>query len=488
MKRKLYKNLRNRGRNIPPITYTQDMANFQNSLSSLGYVRSNINQNFTIDYGDGTSVTVALVANVNKGFNDAAIQHVFSNPFQAGVDKLITFTFEHPDNVVEIGFGYCGCKTNLPANLNYYKNLRVLRFWGTTGGSPNSIQRVIFFPFEILDLQYLEEVTFTQTFQMGSGFDNKIPDVLFNKPLTSLEYQEALGDNFADNNIALIYQLAGTLLNLGIGDNRASSTLTALPDDSAYGFQHLTSLTSFNSQNRNAFPTFPAVLNQIPTLVSINVGDSQFGSSGWGDLSNLVNLVTLTLTGSLLMPDSVPTWLIYTTKLKNFVMTNVYTTLSRIDNFIDSLYTFIDANTAKTGTSADQFRSMVINLTGVQATGVYQQPSGYSSGSSNGSPASQQEKIWILVNQYAHTVTRTQYNVTAITVGSSTQITLNVAPGANFRVGSVISFLGITGTVGAVLNSTDHTITNIAGSVVTVSTNTTGTAYTSGGNIYRNTY
>ena len=64
-------------------------------------------------------------------------------------------------------------------------------------------------------------------------------------------------------------------------------------------------------------------------------------------------------------------------------------------------------------------------------------------------------------------------NVTNISVGSSTNITLAAAlPG--MVVGGQLWLQGLTGADAAVVNNLNHTITNIVGAVYTVSTNTTG--------------
>lgn len=71
-------------------------------------------------------------------------------------------------------------------------------------------------------------------------------------------------------------------------------------------------------------------------------------------------------------------------------------------------------------------------------------------------------------------------NVTAITVGSTTQVTFASAL-SGLAVGGKLYLSGITGTVAATLNGLAHTISNIASNVYTLSVNTTGLAYTSGG-------
>lgn len=73
--------------------------------------------------------------------------------------------------------------------------------------------------------------------------------------------------------------------------------------------------------------------------------------------------------------------------------------------------------------------------------------------------------------------------VNAVSVGASTQVTLNAAIGLS--IGGRLYLSGLTGTVASALNGLAHPITNVAGAVYTISTSTAGLAYTSGGTGYR---
>lgn len=71
-------------------------------------------------------------------------------------------------------------------------------------------------------------------------------------------------------------------------------------------------------------------------------------------------------------------------------------------------------------------------------------------------------------------------NVSAITVGSTTQVTLAAAlPG--LVVGGQLWLQGLTGADAALVNNISHTITGIAGAVYTLSTNTAGKTITAAG-------
>lgn len=71
-------------------------------------------------------------------------------------------------------------------------------------------------------------------------------------------------------------------------------------------------------------------------------------------------------------------------------------------------------------------------------------------------------------------------NVTAVTVGATTQVTLASAI-AGFVIGGRLWLQDLTGPHAALLNNLSHEITNIAGNLYTLSTNTAGKTITAAG-------
>lgn len=84
------------------------------------------------------------------------------------------------------------------------------------------------------------------------------------------------------------------------------------------------------------------------------------------------------------------------------------------------------------------------------------------------------------VNGQVTFVADASQNVAGVTVGASTVVTLAAAV-AGFVVGGRLWLESLGGTVGAALNNLAHPITGISGAQYTLSTATTGLAYTSGG-------
>jgi hypothetical protein len=164
--------------------------------------------------------------------------------------------------------------------------------------------------------------------------------------------------------------------------------------------------------NAGAVPAFVSKLTglKILALYQANFTISNH-LNAWGDFSACINLTTINITAVNTMATALPVWLNQLTKLKSFIAPAAYGTVARVNAFVDSFYSFTVANAPITGTSASQFRSMTVDIYGststetsnsVRPSGNYQQPAGYIQGSNNGTPASQLEKIWVLVNQYEH--------------------------------------------------------------------------------------
>lgn len=168
--------------------------------------------------------------------------------------------------------------------------------------------------------------------------------------------------------------------------------------------------------NAGAIPSFVNKLIALLTLdlrvISASLQTGSNLTTSWGNFQNCINLVNIDYSRIATMPVTVPAWFVNLTKLKNITAPAAYTTLTRVNDFVNNWYAFVTANAPITGTSLSPFRNMVFNLYGtssvdtvnsVRPSGLYQQPAGFVPGNNNGSPASQMEKIWVLVNQYSHT-------------------------------------------------------------------------------------
>lgn len=397
------------------------------SSGTASFIESSINQNINIDWGDGTSDTFALTAGVAFNITGSSSgRKIYSDPFGFGVIKQVKVTFDNPEAITRFDATSWWLRGNLSTAIDILTDLVTLSLGN------NKLDSI---PANIINLNNLETLSLSSSPSLGGV----IPNFIFG--ISSLK-------SFSFNNNTL-----GSL-------TYEEANYTRLPE-----FVNLETI-NFGS---NGFTELPSFVFDIPSIINVTF-----------ILSTTVTDASIPANAS-----SATTW--------RFYNSTVYRTKSLINAFIDSLYLLIITNAAISGSSSLPFRGMNINISNnALPTGVFQQPSGYSAGVSNGSPASQQEKIWVLVNQYGHLVVRATFTISSFTAGSSTQITLsNINPGgaadAQLQIGSVVTFLGVTGTMSASLNGINHTITSISTNTITISTDTTGLSG-SGGNIYRVSY
>lgn len=354
--------------------------------------------NGSIDWGDGTTTNWTATTTTTT----QTLNHTYSAPFGAGVTKTITINIPDRFNVNELRITQGGgINSPVPVEISRLENLAKL-----------TIQNHTFtgIPASILDLQNLTELSLTNAFLSASGLYAAFPDVVLYsegtvpRALTTLRYTLRNVGNGSTVGFDRLSDLASTLVILNItGDDNGDAT------DFPADIVDLVNLTSFTFDVANANSQLPTILNSMPWLKALVINRFCF-IQNFTNLPALVNLETISLSRiqSASLSTSFPTDLIPYTKLKTLVIFECYTSTLRADTFVDNFYAMVVANSVIGGVSTDPFRSMAIDFRSNGAlTGTYQQPAGYVAGSSNGTPASPQEKRWVLVNQYAHIWTMT---------------------------------------------------------------------------------
>lgn len=156
-----------------------------------------------------------------------------------------------------------------------------------------------------------------------------------------------------------------------------------------------------------ALPTVLSTLTALKTAIigSIGDGNKRTTITSWGTagVNNTVN--SLQIDGQSLFPTTIPSWFTNLTNLTKLTLDN-WDNQTDTDTHVDNFYTHVDANCSKTNATGYligldyNLRTNVARGFNLRPTGTYQQPTGYSAGTSNGTPASQMEKIWVLVHQY----------------------------------------------------------------------------------------
>jgi len=373
-----------------------------------------------IDFGNGVSVDYPSKASggnnwvylyySSDGSQPSYSYPAYTYPDGLTIDRRINISIPDADRTKLTQIGMRGFNTMPPqfltVSFNTYPNLTTLSLTLLN----NAILGI--------DPSFLTIPGFT-TYIVGntvtnpsSSFYGVIPAVVLAKStLTTL----SIGDpglqlkSFADSNldkIAISYPVLQslTISQMGTGDNHMGDG--ALPAN----LSTMTTLTAV-AFHGTAWTTFPTILNSISNYTSLGVIYSNTVTS-WGDLTTVApRLVTLNVAGLTNLTTTLPSWFTNLTSMRIFSWNTIgLSGTANINTFISNWYTFITTNAAMTGANTLPFRGITLNIggdpspsRGVIPTGTYQQPTGYVQGSSNGTPASSQEMLWVLANQYGHT-------------------------------------------------------------------------------------
>lgn len=266
-----------------------------------------------------------------------------------------------------------------------------------------------------------------QFFTPDSRFYGNVPSDVLNPKLTSLVWNgvgtgnSATGKNkpFAATGFSAINPASlPALQELGIEYSYVAGYDDSEAGEGAYPdvWNTFPDLRRF-SLNLALFTRMPAKLNNLPvTLQSLNLVYLRYVKE-WTDLSNLINLTGIVLTGCPQFTSDIPAWMSSLKKLKVLSLGSIGTLANTTDtnwqnNFYTNLYSFVVANAPVTGNSASPFRNMTIrtrqaddSVTNMQlVTGVEQPPAGFVQGVSNGVPANAAECIYVLKQQYGHII------------------------------------------------------------------------------------
>lgn len=391
-------------------TFPEEINNDNTSYVNFEFSTQEV---LTVNYGDGTIIqyTASLISTNRyqvyfrkKGSNIISSSpnlNVYSYADGARNPRTISFTFNRNKLTSLEIISTRMSIANLLFEITKYLNLKTFRIHQNTSIVGLNLEGSF-------ALSKVESVTINNAFHSSSPYyTSVIPSSFLLMPLKSLGIGSFnLNASFASMKFDQIYLLKATLTNLTIEgtpilDDHFSAG--ALPSN----FSELTNLKSFAIYN-SKHTVIPSIINSIPSLVTLNVGYNIY-LTGWGNLSNLINLSTLGIPATPNISVTLPSYLTSLTLLKTVYAARCFITQIRVDTYVDNWYSFITANASITGTNSLPFRGMIhyiqsalLNDGVLPPTGIYQQPTGYVLGSSNGTPISQKEKIWVMVNQYGH--------------------------------------------------------------------------------------
>lgn len=228
-------------------------------------------------------------------------------------------------------------------------------------------------------------------------------DLLAKSTLTSLRFGDAgfATKTFAQNRMDMIQPSFPNIRDIVLLQIKLTDAM-GLPSN----FANIPLLQSLSIDN-SALTAIPNVIGSFLSLYKLSL--SYTGSlTSWGNLTGLgskLNTLDIYACGNL--TATLPAYFSSLNRLRNFFWADCgFGQSGKIDTFITNFYNLIIANAAITGASTLDFRGMRLKIEqGAVPAGTYQQPTGYVTGSNNGTPASSLERIWVLTNQYLHTIT-----------------------------------------------------------------------------------
>jgi hypothetical protein len=383
---------------------TRDSVFPDNTISDGSRITfgTSVIQSFSINYGDGTILIIESV-NGEMGVSNGSFegrdghlpQHTFLDTENNGSLRNITFDFEFITGLTSFVSFYSRLYGAFPVDLGLATSLREITL--------NRTFELETFPDKISTIKGLKGLAFIGAFKANSR-PVKLPNGLF---ATDLEQLTVTGSfNFEDNissNLFKINQLSQTLNNLQINscgvkelpEEIGSLLNLILIDISGDNTEPLENLSELINLRYTPFEKYDDFINST-NLNKVQRIRYDYKGSGVISYENIVNqwvgfksLFNIELTQELLDRSN-----------NNF------------DNFTDSFYIlctnqgFLNSSSQEALDTGfpNQFRNIFWGSSSLTQTGNIEAPPQFVQGSNNGNPINQGQKIYVLVNNYGHTV------------------------------------------------------------------------------------
>lgn len=384
-------------------------------------------QYMTVDYNDGSQpVKYPMRAGWYTKLQVADYPNTVMDPYgdvPSGVDlkykgkyfedgntgsRIVTISFENHAAITSVYHYLVWQWTGIyPVNILKYTNIEAFRV-----GYANKLDSL---PEDLITLTKISILELGSSFIDSGYFRREIPDGIFNLALTNLGLTSMfLGEVFSEGktgNLDKLHLFKHSLHSLKL--NGCKIIDNSIPQSVQDAILQCDKLTHFYIDT-NRMTTVPEFVNQMTSLQLIYVGGG-YGWDGyltdWGDLSNLSKLQSFYCPVASHAPVTIPPYLKEFPLLKSMYMDGTYDTQERWDPWVANLYDYIVSNAPITNDDINNpvgARNFMVSADRYSATyiveGEYQQPQGYVQGSSNGTPTTQLEKLWVLQNQYNVTV------------------------------------------------------------------------------------
>ena len=357
-------------------------------------------QTVVFNFGDGVSQSYSTVMSGSRHqivFNDLVgsyAQYVFTDG-KSG-KRIISLTFQDLTGLQSIGCVYCDISGRFPVDIGAAEKIESI-----------SLRQVKLTSFP-LSLAKLRNLKIFGCQSATLDILPQIPEGLFENPLNAFTLVSAfnLSDHIASN-FFKIDLLKDTLGYLHV-DN---SNLISFPQE----LLNCTKLTTIRADFNN-FKTLPILLEgmtQLTWIVLGNSGTQLTESTRMLDFSNHHKIKTLTLRyNNVELSDLAVKWsgLYSLVTIGGAGFVNLTNSLARNNLFIDQFYILCTngGSVIANGSPSpypNRFRNVAWGSGTFSFTGTKVAPSGYIQGVSNGTPINQGQKVYVLQNQYNHTIT-----------------------------------------------------------------------------------
>lgn len=378
---------------IPSIDLEHESKYFPPGISASGDIRiatqgTNI---VYIDFGDGSPI-------YSQSFSGLLIIPVSSLHEYETVERRMTrMWFEYPQSLSLFQLYWTAFIGNFPLNLGLYDLDRL---------------RIIQTRFDTFPIEFLGGVFRTLNLnRVTNMIITYIPEWITSSRIQDLVLHGGIElDNDTTNSIEKLMDIQGLeILSLG------GTKITNIPSN----YKDKESLKRLFLGD-NPFTEITQNLNDCKQLTELSFGyrASYWSSSGsdlftsWGvGIANMPELQVFRFDGMHEAPDTLPTGIETAPKCKTIWSRVSGRTQQRQDTFIENVYNQV-VSTASMATGEGVLRRTTLRMERygggtstsiLRPTGIYQAPAGYVQGSSNGTPASAMEMIYVLVNQYEWT-------------------------------------------------------------------------------------
>ncbi|GEM_PF-5224177 len=351
---------------------------------------SSISNTIYIDYGDGEQRELDFITSVDVNRTSYLLK-----TYPTAERRRIKIRFKHPGKIQSVRIALCTFHGDFPKAFAYMslKNLDI--------NSYTRFNNDIFdFPAVYYDGLSLNIVFNTSTKEIPVWLSKSRIKFLrlgnaFNLTSTSIENINTISKikDLTELSIsASINELPNTLKNI--------STLRTLAFGGGNYIKEIRLEIRDCKQIKRLFFGYLHASNMEGFAIT---GQQEYGNfNSWGvGIGGMLNLEVLKIEYCESTPTSLPEGIDSCPNLTDIILCGNYTTVARIDEFINTAYQQIVTNNILKTVNLNIAKFWGVNA---EPSGVYQAPNGFIKGVNNGTPATPKEKIYVIVNNYGWTV------------------------------------------------------------------------------------